>query len=50
MGFNRHYKYAFSLTKERKTNMSTAALSDFVSDEVVGKSVKLLREYGLKVF
>ena len=25
-------------------------LSDFVSDEVVGKSVKLLKAYGLKVF
>ena len=26
------------------------ALSEFVSDEVVGKSVKLLKAYGLKVF
>jgi len=26
------------------------ALSDFVSDEAVGKSVKLLKAYGLKVF
>jgi hypothetical protein len=25
-------------------------LSDFVSDAVVGKSVKLLKQYGLKVF
>jgi len=35
MGFNRHYKYAFSLTRERKTNMSTAALSDFVNIEAI---------------
>ncbi len=28
----------------------STALSDFVSDEVVGKSVKLLKAYGLKVF
>ena len=25
-------------------------LSDFVSDEVIGKSFKLLKAYGLKVF
>jgi len=29
---------------------SLTALSDFVSDEVVGESVKLLKAYGLKVF
>ena len=37
--------------KQRSTYSHSAnVMSDFVSDAVVGKSVKLLKQYGLKVF
>ena len=51
LGFE-NFHYLCENTGSRYTNeyQYATVLSDFVSDEVVGKSVKLLKAYGLKVF
>ena len=47
---NFHYLCDNGGSKYTNEYQYATLLSDFVSDEVVGKSVKLLKEYGLKVF
>ena len=51
LGFENFY-YLCENSGSRYTNeyQFATALSNFVSDAVVGKSVKLLKQYGLKVF
>ena len=51
LGFeNFHYLCENGGSRYTNEYQFATVLSDFVSDEVVGKSVKLLKAYGLKVF
>ena len=51
LGFeNFHYLCENGGSRYTNEYQYATVLSDFVSDEVVGKSVKLLKAYGLKVF
>ena len=51
LGFeNFHYLCENGGSRYTNEYQFATALNDFVSDEVVGKSVKLLKAYGLKVF
>ena len=51
LGFgNFHFLCENSGSKYTNEYQFATVLSDFVSDAVVGKSVKLLKKYGLKVF
>ena len=51
LGFeNFHYLCENGGSRYTNEYQFDTVLSDFVSDAVVGKSVKLLKQYGLKVF